>query len=257
MRAIGVHLLQSFDLVDTPRRSVVVEVEPLGAVTRIVPVTDIAEIVQAIGPEPAQVVVDAPLAVPNETGQRDVERILAWCDVPAFPVARGRLAKVHGGLRGIELREALPNAVVAHETHLDLTLRLLMWEETEGGSLRELDDYRTRWLGLRAPRYRPKGPGRATTAGLVAVAALLSRHIDTGGWIPTSGADDWGPIHDAAVVDAMACAYVAHRAVHRPDEVLVIGSAARGQMLLPTDENLRARLLATVARLAADGAIAP
>ena len=39
--------------------------------------------------EPALVVVDAPLVVPNESGQRDVERILAWCDVPAFPSPAG------------------------------------------------------------------------------------------------------------------------------------------------------------------------
>lgn len=256
MRAVGVHLVQSIDLVDTPRRSVVVELEPDGALTRIVAAAQMDEIVGAIGPAPALVVVDAPLVVPNERGQRDVERILAWCDVPAFPVSHGRLTKVHAGLRGVELAGALPATVTLIETHLDLALRLLMWLEDGGGELVDLADYRARWLGIRAPTYRPKGPGRANAGGIVSVAALLARHVDLGDWTPRAPDDDWGPILDAAILDAIVCAFVAQRAIHTPDDVFTIGTPLRGQMLVPVDANLRGRLEATVARLTAEGTIA-
>lgn len=256
MRAIGVHLVQSVDLVDTPRRSVVIELDRDGALMRIAAASQMDEIVAAIGPAPALVVVDAPLVVPNESGQRDVERILAWCDVPAFPVSRGRLAKVHAGLRGVELAGALPATVTAIETHLDLALRLLMWVEHGGGEPVDLAAYRAHWLAIRAPTYRPKGPGRANAGGIVSVAALLARNVDLGDWTPTASGDDWGPILDAAILDAIVCAFVAHRAIHTPDGVLTIGTPLRGQMLVPVDANLRGRLDATVARLTVEGTIA-
>lgn len=255
MRTLGLHLVQSVDLIDTGRRSVVVEISGHREVTAISAIATLDEIVAAIGPGPALVVVDAPLVVPNEDGQRDVERILAWCDVPAFPVSRRRLAKVHGGMRGLELGAELPPKVTAIETHPDLVLRLLMSEDAGGGAPIDLAEYRARWLGLRAPTYRPKGPGRANPAGLVAVAAILARHVDLAGWTPTAPDDDWGPIRDAGITDAIVCAYVAHRAIHTPRRVLTIGAPQRGQMLVPVDANLRGRLEATVARLAAEGRI--
>ena len=233
-----------------------VELDAAGMIMRVVPIATVPEIVDAIGAEPALVVIDAPLVVPNDSGQRDVERILAWCDVPAFPVSRGRLAKVHGGSRGVEFGGDLPLGVTAIETHPDLVLRLLMWEDATGGAPIDLADYRARWLGLRPPTYRPKGPGRANPAGIVAIAAMLARHVDLAGWTPTAPEDDWGPIRDAAILDAVVCAYVAHRAVYTPRGALTIGTPSRGQMLIPVDANLRGRLEATVARLAAEGTIA-
>ena len=255
MRTLGLHLVQPVDLVDTPRRSVVVELDVHRAVTAITAVATIDEIVEAIGAEPALVVVDAPLVVPNDSGQRDVERILAWCDVPAFPVSRGRLLKVHGGLRGVELSRELPPSVTAIETHLDLALRLLMWEDAGGGASIDLAEYRAQWLGLRAPTYRPKGPGRANPAGIIAVAAILARHVDLAWWTPTARDDDWGPIRDAATLDAIICAYVAYRAVHQPEATLTIGTPSRAQMRVLVDANLRNRLEATVVRLSAEGTI--
>jgi hypothetical protein len=255
VRTLGLHLVQSVDLIDTPRRSVVVELDAAGMVSRVVPSATTAEIVEAIGAEPALVVVDAPLVVPNDGGQRDVERILGWCDVPAFPVSRARLAKVHGGSRGVEFGAALPPGVTAIETHPDLVLRLLMWEDAGGGAPIDLADYRAQWLGLRAPTYRPKGPGRANPAGIVAAAAILARHVDLAGWTPIEPDDDWGPIRDAATLDAIICAYVASRAIHTPEATLRIGAPSRGQMLVPVDANLGDRLTATVARLADEGAI--
>lgn len=256
VRAVGVHLMQSVELVDTPRPSVVAEFDAAGALVRIDTASRNAEIVAAVGADPAIVVVDAPLVVPNDGGQRDVERILAWCDVPAFPVSRGRLAKVHGGHRGVDLADALSPTALAVETHPDLVLRLLMWEDQTGGALIDLADYRSMWLGIRAPTYRPKGPGRATPTGIAAVTAILARHVDLGGWTPTAPDDDWGPIRDAAILDAIICAYVARRSIDRPDAVGTIGTPSRGQMLVPVDGNLRERMEATVTRLTAEGAIA-
>jgi predicted nuclease with RNAse H fold len=256
VRALGLHLLQSVDLVDTPRRSVIVEMDAAGAVARIAYAATTDEVVAAVGAAPALVAVDAPLVVPNETGQRDVERILAWCDAPTFPVSSKRLLTVHGGARGVELADVFPTGVAAAQTHPDLALRLMMWEADHPGGAIDLADYRAQWLGLRAPIYRPKGAGRARPDGIVAAAAIVARQVDLGGWTPTALDDDWGPIADAGVLDAVLCAWVAHRALDTPERVMTIGSPRRGEMLLPVDANLRARLEATVARLAGEGTIA-
>lgn len=247
--------MQSVDLIGTPRPSVVVELDAGRTLARLEMASQTSAIAAAIGADPAIVVVDAPLAVPNERGQRDVERILAWCDAPAFPVSRARLAKVHGGLRGVDLAERLPSTVTVAETHPDVVLRLLMWEDGGGGAPIDLLDYRARWLGIRAPVYRPKGPGRATITGIVTVSAILARHVELGGWTATESDDDWGPIRDAAILDAIICAYVAHRSIHTPEATLTIGTRTRGRMLLPVDSNLRGRLEATVARLSAERVI--
>lgn len=257
MRAIGIHLLQSVDLIDTPRRSIVVEVTPDGAVSQILAVGTVDEIVAAIGQDPACVVVDAPLVVPNETGQRDVERILAWCDVPAFPVSRTRLVSVFGGARGVELASQTPTSATLHETHLDLALRVAMWEQATDGVPLDLADYRAQWLGLRAPRYRPKGAGRARPEGILAAAGVLAHVIDLQGWAPNLVGDDWSLINDAAMVDALVCAWVAHRACVSPERTMSVGAHSRGRLLVPVDTNLRTRLTATIARLAAEGTIVP
>jgi hypothetical protein len=254
MRTLGLHLVQSIGLIESPRRSILVEINQERTYTSSAPPATIDEIVAAIGRDPALLVVDAPLVVPNARGQRDLERILAWCDVPAFPVSQTRLEKVHGGVRGVELAGALPAAISPIETHPDLALRLLMWEAATGGVPIDLADFRSAWLGIRAPTYRPRGPGRAHPEGIIAVASLLARNIDLGGWTPGVADDDWGPIRDAAVLDAIVCASVAHRAIHS-DGTLIVGDPKRGQMLVPVDANLRNRLQATVARLTADGTI--
>ena len=119
--------------------------------------------------EAAWVVVDAPLAVPNARGRRDAERVLAWCDVPAFPVSRERLERVFGGARGVALARALARpGRELRETLPDLVLRELEWEREHppGAPALDLADYRAAWLAVRAPAYRPKGRGRARPAGM-------------------------------------------------------------------------------------------
>lgn len=256
MRTLGLHLQQTIDLVDTPRPSTVAELDGDGALVGLEHLATDAEILAAIGGAPALVVIDAPLAVPNDHGQRDVERVLAWCDIPVFPVSRRRLDQVHGGLRGVALAAAADDAGVALiETSPDLVLRQLAWENTSPGLL-DLGAYRTRWIGTRPPAYRPKGPGRAKPAGLLAAHAVLARHVDLQGWVPAEEPDDWAAIRDAAALDAIACAYVAWRAGREPERVLRIGTPQRGEMLLPVDANLAARIAVNLGRLRSGGDIA-
>jgi predicted nuclease with RNAse H fold len=247
--------MQSLDLVDTPRPSTLAELDAGGGLVRLEHLGGDADIVAAVGEAPALVAVDAPLAVANERGQRDVERVLGWCDIPVFPVSRRRMEQVHGGLRGVAIAAAAGRGdVELVETSPDLVLRQLAWEEQAPGPL-DLGEYRARWIGLRAPAYRPKGPGRAKPAGLVAAHSLLARHVDLQGWALAEKPDDWAAIRDAAALDAIACAYVAWRAVHEPGRVLRIGRADIGEMLVPVDENLAARIAVNLERLRSEGAV--
>lgn len=254
MRFLGLHLLQSVGLVDSPRPSAVAEIDADGALQGLTFAACDAEVLTALGAAPAVVAVDAPLAVVNETGRRDVELVLAWCDVPAFPVSRRRLIQVFGGIRGPALRAAAAPGLDLIETLPDLALRLMLYEETFGAGLVDLQEYRARWLRLRAPVYRPKGAGRARGAGILEVAAIVGRHVDLGGWAPSTRTDDWTAIRDAAALDAILCATVARR-TSLPGATATIGDPARGALVAPVDANLAARIRVNEARLAQDGAI--
>ena len=110
------------------------------------------EILQAVGPDPALVLVDAPLVVPDVRGRRDAEHVLAWLDIPAFPVTPSRMAKVHGGARGVAVADALAGmGHVVAEALPDQVLRQAMWERDHppGGPVLDLAAYRAAWLGVR------------------------------------------------------------------------------------------------------------
>lgn len=254
---VGIHLLQALDLVASRRRSAVARVDLAGRLDALQLVASDDEVAGAVPPEAAWVVIDAPLAVPNEDGQRDAERVLAWCDVPAFPVSRRRLERVHGGLRGPGVAAALarPGRRV-HETLPDLVLRELAWEREHPAAAPPLPlaGYRAEWLGVRAPAYRPKGAGRARPGGMEHARDLLAGALDLGGWAPRPGGDDWEGIDDAACLDALCCAYAAVR-LARGEGTATAGDPASGAVVFPADANLRARVEATRARLAAEGAI--
>jgi predicted nuclease with RNAse H fold len=255
MSVVGIHLLQGVELVGSPRRSAVARLDHAGRLQDLALAAGDDEVLAAVPDDAAWVVVDAPLAVPNREGRRDAERVLAWCDVPAFPVSRARLDRVHGGARGTALAPALarPGREV-RETLPDLVLRELEWERRHppGAPAMELADYRAEWLGVRAPAYRPKGAGRARPAGMGRARALLAGVLDLGGWAPADG-DDWEAIHDAARLDSLCCAYAALRLSR--GEAVTVGAPGSGQVAVPADANLRARLELTVRRLAAEGAI--
>jgi predicted nuclease with RNAse H fold len=252
----GVHLLQPLDLVSSPRRSAVAVVDLEGRLRALDLAADDDDLLGRIPAGADWVVVDAPLAVPNETGRREVETVLSWCDVPAFPVSARRLAQVHGGARGPGLAAGLarPGRTV-RETLPELVLREIAWERDHppGAAPMDLADYRAAWLGVRPPAYRPKGRGRARPAGLLPAWELLSGVLDLGGWVPAGG-DDWQSLHDAARLDALCCAYAGLR-LARGEHAVSIGSDALGHLTFPADANLRGRVGITLRRLGAEGSL--
>ncbi len=258
IRVVGIHLLQSLDLVGSRRRSAVARLDGAGRLEALALAGGDDEVAAAVPDEAAWVVVDAPLAVSNERGSRDAERVLAWCDVPAFPVSRARLGRVFGGARGVALAPALARpGRELRETLPDLVLRELEWEREHppDAAALELADYRPAWLAVRAPAYRPKGRGRARPAGMARAHGLLSEVLDLGGWAPDPAGDDWDALHDAARLDALCCAYAALR-LARGEGAATVGDPASGQVAFPADANLRGRVELTVRRLAAEGTIA-
>lgn len=256
---LGIHLVAHLALVDSPRRSVLARLDPdarLTALEEAGPDQEIAALVAASGA--GLVVADAPLEVPPGGGRRDAEAVLAWCDVTAFPVSRRRLETVHGGARGVALLPALAaGGRRALEALPDQVLRQIVWERDHppGGPAMDLARYREAWLGVRPPRYRPKGEGRARPAGTAEAWRILAEAVDLGGWAPRPDPDDWGAIADAAVIDAVLCAYAGLR-LQRGEAVLV-GAPGRGQVAVPAGADLRARVEATTIRLRAEGAIVP
>ncbi len=137
-------------------------------------------------------------------------------------------------------------------------LRQLLWEREHplGAPPLPLADYRALWLPLRPPEYRPKGAGRARPAGLLPAHRLLAEVVDLGGWVPAADTDDWGAIHDAACLDAIACAYAAWRLQALGDAASVtVGTPERGLVVLPADANLRDRLALNLERLREEGAV--
>lgn len=255
--ALGLHLVQHLDLVDSPRRSVLVRVDAEGRLREVAEAAgDDAVAALAAAAGGATLLVDAPLAVPDAAGRRDLEAVLAWCDVTAFPVSLRRLAQVTGGARGVALapRLAAPGRILA-EALPDQVLRQIAWEREHpaGSPALDLADYRAAWIPVRAPVYRPKGAGRARPEGVLAAWELLRGVLDLDGWSPGAGTDDWAAIADAAVIDALCCAYAGLR-LRRGDAVL-LGTAERGRVVVPVDANLRARLALTLDRLRAEGTV--
>jgi hypothetical protein len=259
MEVVGVHIVQTLAHVGTPRRSVVVRVDDGGRVLAMDAVDDDAEVLEAVGHGARVVIVDAPLAVPNDAGSRDIERVLAWCDIPLFPVSRRRVTALHGGLRAEDLFAALDARATegAWEASPDQVLRQLIWEREHpaGAAPLDLADYRATWPAVRAPVYRPKAAGRARAAGLAPAWQIVASALDTGGWAPATDADDWGVIADAARLDALCCAVAGLRGLGVGGEAVRLGSPERGRIVVPADANLRGRIDLTVTRMRAEGAI--
>ncbi len=254
---LGLHLLAHMDLVSSPRRSVVARLDPGGCLRDLAEGAGDDEVIALIEARAAPVVVvDAPLVVPDAAGRRDAEQVLAWCDVPAFPVSGRRLETVYGGARGVALAPRLgAGGRTALEAVPDQVLRQIAWEGAHplGRPAIPLADYREAWLRVRAPRYRPKGVGRAHPDGVLAAWRLLAGVVDLDGWTPAEATDDWVSIADAARIDAICCAYAGLRLAR--GEAVVVGAPGRGTVVLPADANLRARVAATVERLGAEGTI--
>ncbi len=255
---MGVHLVQDARRDDAPGRSAVAEIAPdtrLSGVRMCRPDEDIIEVV---GPGPALVLVDAPLAVPDVRGKRDAEQVLAWLDIPAFPVTPHRMAKVHGGARGPALAERLRReGHIVAEAIPDQVLRQLMWEQEhpEGSPPIGLEAYRRAWLGVRAPAFRPRG-GRARNDGLAPARAILTGAMDAAAWPPADREGDLADLDEAAVIDAVACAALARRCIEgRQSTWARIGTRDAGCILLAADPDLIARARVNINRLADEGSI--
>lgn len=259
MRVAGIHLLQTLRLVGSPRRSAVAVLDGDARLVALRLADDDDAVIAAVAPEAAVVAIDAPLAVPQERGQRDVERVLAWCDIPAFPVAGARLARVHGGARGVALAPRLAAWPRVVEALPDQVLRQLAWERAHppGVPAPSLADYRAGWLGLRPPGYRAKGPGRARPARFAPAHALLAGVLDLDGWAPDPApADDWAALADAARLDALACAYLALRLAREgASGTVTVGTPARGEIVLAAGASLRERVGVNLERLRREGAV--
>jgi predicted nuclease with RNAse H fold len=255
---LGLHLVAHLDLVSSPRRSVLARLDASGRLRTLETADADAAIIALVDAhEASMVVVDAPLAVPNASGRRDVEAVLAWCDITAFPVSARRMETVFAGARGVGLAGALGRGGRRTVEALpDQVLREIAWEAGHPGDAPAMDLalYRAAWLGVRAPRYRPKGAGRARPDGVLAAWQLLGSVVDMGGWAPGAAPDDWAAIADSARVDAICCAYAGLRVVQGTG--VCLGASESGTIALPVDANLRGRLAATLERLRSAGEVA-
>src|SRR5271165_4732422 len=97
--ACGIHLMPVMDGIGGPRPSCLAGLDADGVLVELTCVDTDDELLAGL-PATAQVVaVDAPLVVDNASGQRPVEQLLAWLDIPAFPNSITRLTQIYGGLR--------------------------------------------------------------------------------------------------------------------------------------------------------------
>ena len=252
MHVAGLHLDPTLDPTRGSRISAIAQIVD-ARLHRCEVVEDDDEILSTLPPPPALVVVDAPLAIPNTTGKRDAETLLAWCDIPAFPVSLRRVHALYGGMRGIVLggRMAERGYEIA-ETLPDLVFRQILWERARpaGSAPLDLRAYREAWLGIRAPAFRPGRRGLPRDVQVQDAVELLRDVLDLDAWAP----DADRPQHVAAELDAIACAYSGWR--HATGMASVeVGTPERGRLLIPADANLAARLAVNAERLRAEGTI--
>ena len=258
MIAVGLHLMQDARRDDAPGQSAVATLTPDMRLSGLAMCRTDAEIVAAIGDPPALVLMDAPAVVPDVRGRRDSEHVLAWLDIPAFPVTPARMASVHGGTRGAGIAAALTaRGHVVAEALPDQVLRQLMWEKQRprGTAPIDLGEYRAEWLGVRAPAYRPRG-GRARPDGLAPARGILQAVVGAANWPPATRDGDLAALDEAAVIDAVACGVAAARCLHGPDDSwAMLGDAAAGRVVLAAGPEMIERARVNIARLRDEGTI--
>lgn len=258
MRAVGIHLVQDARRGEAPARSAVAEVAPDNRLSGVRMCRSDGEIVDAVGTGTALVLVDAPLAVPDVRGRRDAEHVMAWLDIPAFPVTPARMRTVHGGARGPALAQALEErGHVVAEALPDQVLRQLMWERAHPPDAAPLDlaRYRAEWLAVRPPAFRPRG-GRARHDGLAPARQIIDGAVAASRWPAPDRQGDLAALDEAAAIDAAACAVLAHRCATAPgDRWAVIGDPAAGRIVLAACPEMIARAGINISRLRGEGTI--
>ena len=243
---------------DAPGRSAVALLTPDMRLSGVTMCRGDEEIVAAVGDAPALVLMDAPAVVPDVRGRRDAEHVLAWLDIPAFPVTPARMASVHGGTRGARIAEALSaRQHVVAEALPDQVLRQLIWEQQRppGTAPMDLGEYRAEWLGVRAPAFRPRG-GRARPDGLAPARGILQEVVGAANWPHATRDGDLAALDEAAVIDAVACGVAAARCLHGPDDAwAMVGDGAAGRVVLAAGPEMIARARVNIARLRDEGTI--
>ena len=234
----------------------------------------VGEIARAIGDYGSErrgivVGVDAPLAVPNERGTRQIERILSKVALPAYSASRRMF---HGELYSEELlaelemvgieytdypfpRERGQSVVV--EVDSAATLKVLSLERA---GAEDDGDLARRLRGMEDPKFR-KGnkDGRATalrgaievlwdTPGLRLRTGNLSADITAPENVDVSKLDVSASMSHAeldrtvSLVEGTLAAYTVHRHWRGRDGSMVLGAGDQGSVLLPTKGALRERL---------------
>lgn len=257
MTAYGLHLNPFLTGEPAGACSVLAEIDDRGILSRLDDVS--ADSVPGIvAGTTGLMLVDQPLAIPDGAGRRDVETVLAWLDHPTLPVSRRRMEQLHGGVPGEGLAQALAaeRGLEVAECLPDLVLRQIVWEQAGSSDAPvDLAAYREAWLGCRAPRFRGRRGAGASAGGVVQAWRLLASVVDLAGWAPVPSPTPAQVDADAARVDAVACAYAAHRALRTPERSLCIGTPERGRLVTPADAHLTARAAVHLERLRGDGAI--
>ena len=234
-------------------------------------VGEIARAIGGYGSERRGIVVgvDAPLAVPNERGTRQIERILSKVALPAYsasrrmfdgePYSEELLAELEKG--GIEYtdypfpRERGQSVVV--EVDSAATLKVLSLERA---GAEDDGDLARRLRGMEDPKFR-KGnkDGRAAalrgaievlwdTPGLRLRTGNLSADITAPENVDVSKLDVSASMSHAeldrtvSLVEGTLAAYTVHRHWRGRDGSMVVGSGTEGSVLLPAKENLRERI---------------
>ena len=233
----------------------------------------VGEIARAIGDYGSErrgivVGVDAPLAVPNERGTRQIERILSKVALPAYSASRRMF---HGEPYSEELLAELEMVGIEYtdypfprkrgqwvvvEVDSAATLKILSLER-EGG---KGGDPAQRLRRMEEPRFR-KGnkEGRAgalrgaievlwDTPGLRLRTGNLSPDIGLPENVDVSKLDVSADLSHAeldrtlGLVEGTLAAYTVHRHWRDRDGSMVVGTGDQGSVLLPTTEALRVRL---------------
>jgi histidinol-phosphate phosphatase family protein len=201
---------------------------------------------------PGLVAIDAPLAVPNETGGRACDRQAAavFRRFEAAPyLANRRNLSQYGGLRAETIRQRLGSAGFRHHPYIErqratrqvievfphpATVSLFGLDRTLKYKARPGRDYASRWRELTRLRE-----GLASLAN-VTPPLRLSTDLAT---IQIEGLKGRRFKEVEDLLDAVVCAYSARYAWHHgPRGYAVYGDADQGHILVPMTGNMWARI---------------
>ncbi len=182
--------------------------------------------------------IDAPLIVPNETGHRPVELLLAKRGIPAYPANRSLFKRVYGGVRGEVLVKRLQEEGFFLSMDYPKDIHRVIFEVFPSPAYKAI-------LGLDIKVKRRKGVGTSDIQkGLAAIRdKLLSLTLDPllviGSPVRDKLSVDIGELRGAAldqfgdILDAILCAYIIYRYYFDCDSAKVVGDLETGYILLP------------------------